>query len=57
MERFRTTFTLLDSTHLSRRRTVRTKETIAALERSTKKDPNESIRHRVQQLDLCPAIL
>ena len=50
MERFRTTFTLLDSMHHSRRRTVRTKETIAAVERSTKEDPNEPIRHCAQQL-------
>jgi len=57
MERFRTTFTLLDSTHHPRRRTVRTKETIAAVERSTKEDQNESIRHRAQELDLCPATL
>jgi len=57
MKRFRTTFTLLDSTHHSRRRTVRTKETIAAVECSTKEDPNEYIRHRAQQLDLCPATL
>ena len=46
MERFRTTFTLFDITHHSRWLTVRTKETIAAVERSTKEDPNESIRHR-----------
>jgi len=57
MERFRTTFTLLDSTHHSRRHTVRTKETIAAVERSTKENQNESIRHRAQQLDLCRATL
>ena len=57
MERFCTKFTLLDRMHHSRRRTVSTKETIAAVERNTKEDPNESIRHRVQQLNLCPATL
>ena len=57
MERFRTTFTLLDSTHHLRHRTMCTKETIAVVERITKEDPNESIRHRAQQLDLCPATL
>ena len=57
MERFRTTFTLLDSTHHSRRRSVRTKETIAVVERSTKEGPNESNRHHEQQLDLSPATL
>jgi len=43
--------------HHSRRRTVRTQETITAVERNTKEDSNESIRHRAQQLDLCPTTL
>ncbi|GFU56040.1 DUF4817 domain-containing protein [Trichonephila clavipes] len=51
MERFRTTFTLIDNSHPQRRRTVRT-EAIATVERSIKEDPNESIRHRAQELDL-----
>ncbi|GFT67214.1 DUF4817 domain-containing protein [Trichonephila clavipes] len=42
MERFRTTFTLIDNSHPQRRRT---------------EDPNESIRHRVQELDLYPSTL
>ncbi|XP_073831485.1 uncharacterized protein [Musca autumnalis] len=53
MDRFRTTFTLFYNT-----RTVRTEETIAAVEQSVEEDPpNESIRHRAQQLELCPSTL
>ncbi|GFV10628.1 transposable element Tc3 transposase [Trichonephila clavipes] len=50
MERFRTTFTLIDNSHPQRRRTVRTEEDIATVERSIEEDPNESIRHRAQEL-------
>ncbi|GFT11721.1 DUF4817 domain-containing protein [Trichonephila clavipes] len=57
MERFRTTFTLIDNSHPQRRRTVRTEEAIATVERSIQEDPNESIRHRAQELDLCPSTL
>ncbi|GFX03971.1 uncharacterized protein TNCV_4678751 [Trichonephila clavipes] len=57
MERFRTTFTLIDNSHPQRRRTVRTEEAIATVERSIEEDPNESIRHRAQELDLCPSTL
>ena len=57
MDRFRTTFTLCDNTHPQRRRTVRTEETIAAVEQSVEEDQNESIRHRAQQLELCPSTL
>ncbi|GFX38541.1 DUF4817 domain-containing protein [Trichonephila clavipes] len=57
MERFRTTFTLIDNSHPQRRRTVRTEEAIATVERSIDEDPNESIRHRAQELDLCPSTL
>ena len=53
MERFRTTFTLNDNTHPQRRRTVRTEKVIAAVE----EDPNQSIRHRAQELDMCPSTL
>ncbi|GFU91263.1 DUF4817 domain-containing protein [Trichonephila clavipes] len=35
MERFRTTFSLIDNSHPQRRRTVRTEEAIATVERST----------------------
>lgn len=42
MERFRTTFTLIDNSHPQRRCTVRTEEAIAAVERSIEEDPNES---------------
>ncbi|GFX33566.1 uncharacterized protein TNCV_1932331 [Trichonephila clavipes] len=57
MERFHTTFTLIDNSHPQRRRTVRTEEVIATVERSIEEDPNESIRHRAQELDLCPSTL
>ncbi|GFX19836.1 DUF4817 domain-containing protein [Trichonephila clavipes] len=50
MERFHTTFTLIDNSHPQRRRTVRTEEAIATVERSIEEDPNESIRHRAQEL-------
>ncbi|GFX60506.1 DUF4817 domain-containing protein [Trichonephila clavipes] len=51
MERFRTTFTQIDNSHPQRRRTVRTEEAIATVERSIEEDPNEYIRHRAQELD------
>ncbi|GFS49726.1 DUF4817 domain-containing protein [Trichonephila clavipes] len=57
MERFRTTFTRIDNSHPQRRRTVRTEEAIATVERSIEEDPNESIRHRAQELDLCPSTI
>ncbi|GFV84112.1 DUF4817 domain-containing protein [Trichonephila clavipes] len=40
MERFCTTFTLIDNLHSQRRRTVRTEEAIATVERSSEEDPN-----------------
>ncbi|GFX25998.1 putative transposable element [Trichonephila clavipes] len=52
MERFRTTFTLIDNSHPQRRRTVRTEEAIAIVECNIEEDPNESIRHRTQDLGL-----
>ncbi|GFX62170.1 transposase [Trichonephila clavipes] len=57
MERYRNTFTLIDNSHPQRRRTVRTEEAIATVERSIEEDPNESIRHQAQELDLCPSTL
>jgi len=36
---------------------VRTGETIAAVEHSVEENPNESIRHHAQQLELCPSTL
>ncbi|GFV80703.1 DUF4817 domain-containing protein [Trichonephila clavipes] len=57
MERFHTTFTLIDNSHPQRCRTVRTEEATATVERSIEEDPNESIRHRAQELDLCPSTL
>ncbi|GFY03708.1 DUF4817 domain-containing protein [Trichonephila clavipes] len=38
-------------------RAVRTEDAIATVERSIEEDPNESIRHRAQELDLCPSTL
>ncbi|GFV48613.1 DUF4817 domain-containing protein [Trichonephila clavipes] len=38
MERFRTTFTVIDNSHPQRRRTVRTEEAIATVERSLHED-------------------
>lgn len=55
MNRFRTKHTLIDNSHPQRRRTVRTEEVVARVERSVAEDPNESIRHRAQQLQLCPS--
>ncbi|GFX54839.1 transposable element Tc3 transposase [Trichonephila clavipes] len=52
MERFRTTFTLIDNSHYQRRRTVRTEQAISTVERSIEEDPNESIRHPAQEFDL-----
>ncbi|GFU92048.1 hypothetical protein TNCV_4753031 [Trichonephila clavipes] len=46
MEHFRITFTLIENSHPQRRRTVRTEEAIATVERRIQEDPNESIRHR-----------
>ncbi|GFV65019.1 DUF4817 domain-containing protein [Trichonephila clavipes] len=36
---------------------MRTEEAIATVERSIEEDPNESIHHRAQELDLCPSTL
>ncbi|GFT18322.1 DUF4817 domain-containing protein [Trichonephila clavipes] len=49
--------TLIDNSHPQRRRTVRTEEAIATVERSIEEEPNESIRHRAQELDMCPSTL
>ena len=58
MDRFRTTFTLVDNAHPQRCRTVLTKEEdFAAVEQIIEKEPNESVRHRGQQLELCLSTL
>ncbi|GFW34328.1 DUF4817 domain-containing protein [Trichonephila clavipes] len=57
MERFRTTFSLIDNSHPQRRRMVRIEEAMTTAERSIEEDPNESIRHQAQELDLCPSTL
>ncbi|GFT36381.1 hypothetical protein TNCV_4260011 [Trichonephila clavipes] len=48
MERFCTTFTLIDNSHPQRRRTVRTEEAIATVERSIEEDlmSPSAIEHR-----------
>ncbi|XP_023173537.2 uncharacterized protein LOC111601262 [Drosophila hydei] len=57
MDRFRSTFTLNDNVHPMRRRTVRTAEAVAAVQKSIEQDPNQSLRRRSQQLGLCPSTL
>lgn len=59
MERFRTTFILIDILHPQKRRTVRTEDAITTVELSIEVDPNESNRHRAQLilLILCPSTL
>ncbi|GFW89013.1 DUF4817 domain-containing protein [Trichonephila clavipes] len=47
----------IDRVMLHNTRTVHTEEAIATVERSIEEDPNESIRHRAQELDLCPSTL
>ncbi|GFU68846.1 DUF4817 domain-containing protein [Trichonephila clavipes] len=54
---FSHTCTLIDNSHPQRHRTVLTDKVIATVERSIEEDPNESIRHRAQELDLCPSTL
>ena len=54
MDRFRTTFTLLDVPYSVRRKRVRTEENIAAVEQSFEEDPNILIRHRAQQMNVSP---
>lgn len=54
---FRTTYILIDRVHPQRRRTVHTEEVTSALERSVEGDPNEWIRHRAYQSELCPSTL
>ncbi|CAH2105721.1 unnamed protein product [Euphydryas editha] len=36
---------------------VRTEKVITAVERSLEEDPNQSIRHRAQEMDMCPSTL
>lgn len=55
IDRFLTTFTLLDNIHPERARTVRTSETVAAMNESVTEDPNLSIRRRAQEMNLCPS--
>jgi len=57
VERFQTTFSLNNNIHPQRRRTIRTEEVIASVERSIEEDPNQSIRHRAQELEMCPSTL
>lgn len=55
MDKFRTTYSLHDVKPPTRQRNVRTEETIAAVSASVQEDPEVSIRHRAQQLGLCPS--
>lgn len=55
IEKLRTTFTLLDSKPLTRQKTVRSDEMIAAVKESLTDAPNLSIRQRAQQLGISPS--
>lgn len=55
VEKFRTTFTLLDAKPLTRQKTVRSDENIAAVKESLAEAPNLSIRQRAQQLGISPS--
>lgn len=49
MERFRTTFTLIDNLHPQRRHTMLIEEADATVERSVENDLNEFIHHLAQE--------
>ena len=51
--RFTTTFSLNDNIHPVRRRTVRTPQTIAAVQESVEEDANVSVHRHAKQLHLC----
>lgn len=57
MDRFRVTFTLADNAHGRRCRIVRTEDAVTVVEQSIEEDPNEYIRHRAQEIELCPSTL
>lgn len=57
IEKFRTTFTLLDTKPLTRQKTVRSDENIAAVKDSLAEAPNLSIRQRAQQLGISPSTI
>ncbi|GFW50783.1 DUF4817 domain-containing protein [Trichonephila clavipes] len=54
VERFRTTFTLIDNSHPQRRRTVITEEAIATIERSIEEDPNEFVEWVQNEIAVVP---
>ena len=57
MNRFTTKFSPNDNIHPVRRRTVRTPQTIAAVQESVEEDANVSVRRRAQQLHLSRSTL
>lgn len=57
IEKLRTTFTLLDAKPLTRQKTVRSDENIAAVKESLAEAPNLSIRQRAQQLGISPSTI
>lgn len=57
MDRLRSIFTLVDIPHPQRWRAVRTEDSIAAVEQSNEKDPNESIRYRAQKIWNCAHLI
>lgn len=55
VDKFRTMYTLHDVKSPTRRRNIRTEESISIVKDSADEDPNLSIRRRSQQLCLCPS--
>lgn len=52
MDRFRTTFTLVDNAHSQRHGTKRTEGALCAVEQIIEEDPNKPIRHRARLFKL-----
>lgn len=57
IDKFNTTYSLCNNVKPTRAKTVRTDETIAAVNESVQEDKNVSIRHRAQELGLCASTL
>lgn len=57
IKKLRTTYTLLDAKPISRQKTVRSDENIAAVKESLTESPNLSIRQRAQQLGISPSTI
>lgn len=57
IEKLRTTYTLLDGKPITRQKTVRSDENIAAVRENLAESPNLSIRQRAQQLGISPSTI